>query len=119
MDKKEYFARLNKVKIDNKKTNIMQSMYGTELPVIIKKLISSNKETIFFDDGTRILAFAEIIDSEKDLHIEFKNKGLIPLIDCGDNDFIVYNFNENNYSIFNIVDEVSFKKRNDLKELLL
>ncbi len=119
MDKKAYFDHLTKVKIDNKNVNKIQNLYGVKLPDIIKRLLSSNKSTIFFEDGTRILALVEILDAEKDLHIEFKNKGLIPLADCGDNDFIVYDFKKNKYSIFNIIDEVSFKQRSALKELLL
>ena len=41
----------------------------------------------------------------------------IPLIDCGENDFIVYHFVDKIWSKFNIIDETVFKK-NSLKELL-
>lgn len=43
---------------------------------------------------------------------------MIPVIDCGENDFIVYHTAEGNWSKFNIIEECVFKKRATLGELL-
>ena len=43
---------------------------------------------------------------------------MIPLADCGENDFIVYHFTDGSWSKFNIIDETEFKKRNALDEIL-
>ena len=55
---------------------------------------------------------------KNDLHVSFRDKEIIPLIDCGENDFIVYHFMDKIWSKFNIIDETVFKKKNSLEELL-
>ena len=118
MDKKEYLEWIKRVKIDWEKVEKINGLYGVEMPMIIKQIISESGKSIFFDDGVRILSFEEIVAAEKDLHIEFKAKGMIPIVDCGENDFIVYHFNDNIWSKFNIVDESVFKKKKSIEELL-
>lgn len=118
MTKQEYLEKVLRTVIDDVKVSKVQKVYGCKLPEIIQKIVSTNDETIFFDDDTRILSLNEIIDAEKDLHVDFISKKIIPLADFGENDFIVYHFDDNIWSKFNIVDETMFKKRHDLSELL-
>ncbi len=118
MTKKEYLQRLAAIKVNSKKVKKVETSYGTELPEIIRKIVTSADETIFFDDGFRILSLDEICDAEKDLHVNFKEKGIIPLADCGENDFIVYHFEDEIWSKFNIIDETVFKKKSGFEELL-
>lgn len=114
----EYIDELEKKEIDSKKIKKIQEIYAGELPNIIKKIVSHNSETIFLDEGYRIFSYQEIVDAEHDLHVSFKEKRIIPIVDCGENDFIVYWLDEKIWSKFNIVDEIVFKKRNTLIELL-
>ncbi len=118
MTKSEYIEKISSMKIDDSKVRKVESIYGGGLPEVVKKIVSNNEEAEFFDDGVRIMSFDEILDAEKDLHIEFHSKGLIPLADCGENDFIVYHLKDKIWSKFNIIDETVFKKKNDLSELL-
>ena len=118
MTKKDYLDKVIGYNYDEKKLKIIHEMYSDQLPEILEKIISNSDEAVFFDDGTRILSYSEILDAEKDLHIEFKDKGLIPISDCGDNDFIVYDFINKIWAKFNIADEILFKKRSSLDELL-
>lgn len=118
MTRKEYLRHLTSVKIDVKRVNKVASEYGTELPEIIGKIVSDAKETIFFDDEYRVLSLDEIVEAENDLHVKFKEKGILPLVDCGENDFIVFHFNDDFWSKFNINDETVFQKRDRLEELM-
>lgn len=118
MDKKEYFAKLELVSIDDKKMKTISELYSANLPEVLQKIISYAKDPIFFDDGIRILSYDEMIDAEEDLHIDFKRKGIIPVADCGENDFIVYHYNDSLWSKYNIIDESVFKKRRTIEELL-
>lgn len=118
MKKNEYLNSLEFVAIDAKKIEKIQRTYSVDLPEVIRKMITVANKPLFFDDGTRMLSFEEIVDAEKDLHVAFKEKGIIPLVDCGENDFIVYHFRDRIWSKFNIVDETVFKKKNKLEELL-
>lgn len=119
MTKKEYIESLAGMEIDDVKAKKIEKIYGATLPDSVKKIISSVDNTIFFDDDYRMLSLSEIEDAEKDLHVEFRKKSIIPLVDCGENDFIVYHFNDKFWSKFNIIDETVFKKRNTIEELLM
>lgn len=118
MTGKEYLNSLAGVKLDKGKTDKVASIYSDDLPEILLKIVSSAQEPIFLDDDSRVLSYDEIVDAEKDLHVSFKEKGMIPLVDCGENDFIVYHFKNRIWAKFNIIDETVFKKKNSLEELL-
>lgn len=118
MTKKEYLENIFNATIDNSKVDKIESVYGKNLPDLLKKIISNCEEAVFFDDNVRVLSYMEIIDAESDLHVQFSTKGLIPIVDCGENDFIVYHINDNIWSKFNIVDETVFKKKESLEDLL-
>lgn len=117
MTRKEYLQEISKCKINSDKVGEVERIYGKELPDVIKQMISYSDNSIFFDDGWRTLAFSEIKDAEQDLHVEFVKLGIIPVADCGENDFIVYHFVDVIWSKFNIIDECTFKKKSSLKEL--
>lgn len=118
MTKKEYLEKLRENAIVKDKVGEVRQIYGCELPEIVQRIVSDCEKTIFLDDDMRILSFAEIMEAEQDLHVNFKEKGIIPLIDCGENDFIVYHLKNRIWSKFNIIDETVFKKKNELDELL-
>lgn len=118
MTKKEYLLLLEKGSINSSRIQEVQKIYKNELPEIIKKIVSYSENSIFFDDGYRVLSFQEIIDAEHDLHIGFAEMNIIPIMDCGENDFIVYHLKSNMWSKFNIIDESVFKKKTELNELL-
>lgn len=118
MTKKEYLSALDAVQVEKDKVEQLERQYGFSFPEIVKKVISSAVETIFFDDEGRILSFDEMVDAEADLHVSFSKLGLFPLADTGDNDFIVYHAADGSYSLFNIVDECAFRKRDSLDAIL-
>lgn len=118
MTRSEYISALEGLKIDSSKVSKLEKNYETSFSDVVKKIISNADETIFFDEAFRVLSFDEVEDAEKDLHVDFKNKGIIPLLDCGENDFIVYHFKDDIWSKFNIIDETVFKKKKSLAELL-
>ncbi len=118
MTKKEYFNIISNIETDKSKIERIETLYNRKLPDQLQKIISNSSETVFLDDNTRILSFDEIADAETDLHISFSKKGMIPVADCGENDFIVYHFDDADWSKFNIVDESIFKRKASLDELL-
>lgn len=118
MTKKEYIEKLSEMKIDAAKVDKLEKLYGATFPESVRKIISNNDDTVFFDDDYRILSLSEIEAAEKELHVEFRAKNILPLIDCGENDFIVYHYNDDIWSKFNIIDEVVFKKKDAIEELL-
>ena len=117
MTKKEYLKTLETVKPDRRLINKAQKVYG-ELPEEVQCILSFAKESVFFDDGWRMLSFEEVMDAQKDLHVDFTGNGIIPLADCGENDFIVYHIADGFWSKFNIEDLTVFKKKPRLGDLL-
>ena len=119
MTAKEYLSSLASVKLEKEKVDRIVSLYADNLLEIVQKIVSNSKEAVFLDDDSRVLSYDEIVDAEKDLHVSFKDKGILPLVDCGENDFIVYHFSDKTWSKFNITDETVFRKKNSLEELLI
>ena len=118
MNKQEYLNSIQRCTINEKKIIKISQLYSNELPDLLLKIVSNCDESVFFDDGSRILSFAEILDAERDLNVPFQQKSLIPVADCGDNDFIVYDYKNKVWEKYNIVDETVFKKRCKLEMLL-
>lgn len=105
--------------IDMSKVRMVEDLYKKEIDnKLVMRIISSSEETKFFDDNIRSLSFNEIIEAENDLHVDFKSKGLLPLFDCGDNDFIVYHLYDKTWSKFNITDNTIFKRSISLIDIL-
>ena len=113
----EYLDNLDSLNIDNSKVNIIEEIYSTSLPEDIQRIISNCNKTQFISDY-RLLSFDEIVNAEEDLEVEFTELNLIPVFDCGDNDFAVYHIDTKKWSLFNIIDYTPFKVKESLKELL-
>ena len=60
----------------------------------------------------------EIINASEDLKVDFVTNKMIPLVDCGENDFIVYHFDTKKWSMYNIIDNCAFMERESLEGLL-
>lgn len=116
MTKKEFLSRIKSQKIDFKIVEKIENKYGFEVPEIVQKIISSSVESVFFDDDWRTLSVDEILDASEDLHVNFEDRMLLPIVDTGENDFIVYHAENNTWSKFNIIDESYFKLKDSFYE---
>ena len=119
MTNNEYLKMVQQSELDEDKVRKITDIYSDKLPEIVKKIISCSESGGFLDDELRILSYAEVVNAENDLHVPFKELGIVPLFDSGDNDFIVFDYTNNIWAKFNIVDKILFKKRHSLEELLL
>ena len=118
MNRKEFLHIIEKSKIEEETVSKIENQYRHQVPQVIKEIVSYSQDSVFFEDGYRTLSVSEILEASTDLHIDFVNQGMIPIIDCGENDFIVYHFEESLWSKFNIIDEKKKKKRTSLTDLL-
>lgn len=117
MNKHEFLSSIADIKVNTKKISVVEATYEGKFDDIVNRIISACDKTLFIDD-IRLLTYNEILDAEEDLRINFIQLQLIPIFDCGDNDFIVYHISKNHWSLFNIVDECCFKEKKTLEELL-
>lgn len=118
MKRAEYLEKIETTGVDQEAVSKIEMLYGQAIPMYIQKMASLSAESIFFDDGYRTLSLTEILDAEQDLHVDFVGQNMIPLLDCGDNDFVVYLFHDELWSKFNIVDACFFKRRASLRDLI-
>lgn len=103
-----------KVKIDAEKVKKVEEAYGIKAPDALKRMVSKCGRT--FDDYIsnsyqncfRILTFDEVVDPSENiegLKMDFKKKNCVPIADCMNNDYIVYNYKNNTWMWIN--DEAS------------
>ncbi len=111
------FKQISATEPNNSIAAKLNEVYDVKMPKMIVQLVTLFEKGGFVEDY-RFLSLNEIVYAEDDLHIPFKRICIIPLIDCGDNDFIVYNFAEDVWLRYNIVEEVAFAKKKTLSEML-
>ena len=109
---------VTETEIDKEKVDKVQALYEDQFPEFVQRFISFVGTTIFLDNDYRLLSYEEILNAEKELHVDFGNKQILPLIDCGENDFISYGTHEDIWFTYNIVEDVKFRVRDNLEDLL-
>lgn len=66
----------------------------------------------------RFMGLEEILQAGPLLHIDFIAKGLLPIFDCYENDFICYKVDGEGYCVLNIIDETEFFHSSSISDLL-
>ncbi len=116
MTKEQFLNMLSEQEVYSKSIERIEAKYDAHFPDAVMRIISCAKESIFVDNGYRILSNEEVLLAEQELHVAFKEKGILPLVDCGENDFIVFHYKDGFWSKFNITDEAVFKKKKAFEE---
>ncbi|UVI31966.1 hypothetical protein [Paenibacillus spongiae] len=66
----------------------------------------------------RFLGLDEIIHAEAYLHVDFAGRGLLPLFDLYENDFICYRIQDRQFCVFNIIDYSQFGQSGSVIDVL-
>lgn len=118
MTKQEYLDSVMKCPENVERIKMISAVYGTEISGIISKIISFSDSADFIAEERRAFSYSEIVNASKEYDKDFKTLGIIPIIDAYDNDLIVYVIAEKTWAKFSLSEDVLFKKRNTLKEVL-
>lgn len=112
----EYLAEIASVATDAEISAKLNAYYAAEVPSIVLKIISGKRNGEFFDsdDTCRLLSLDEILNAETELKANFRGLGLIPLLDCGDNNFVCYCLSERNWVKFNVIDSSVFARKPEI-----
>lgn len=118
MDIISYLKNILEKNIDSNQLNDIEKFYDTKLNGEALKISNSLGDEIFFGGKTflKLLSKQEVLDATSDLNVSFKEKSLIPMFDSGDNDYIVFSFDEKCWYKYNIVDDVLFCKHYSIME---
>jgi bacterioferritin (cytochrome b1) len=115
---KEFIKQLNNIPVVENIVAAIQEKYHCDLCVEAKRIVSFSPDGYFFDDENlyRILAVDEIIKATEELHVDFIQKKLLPLIDTGENNFIAFDCEKDGWCKFNIVDEAKYHEAVSISE---
>jgi len=115
----ELLSGLKKGNVVNTSFTSIETKYGVIFPIEIRKIISFCQEGIFLEGSPfcRLLSNDEILNADEYLHVDFASLGIIPIFDTGDNDFVVFDYKNNKWMKFNIVDESKWGKKDTIEEL--
>lgn len=120
MNRKDYLDKVNQIHIDKGVEKKIISAYGNHVPEFIIKAYSYSQAPELFDENeSRTLSLNEIVNAEKDFCVSFNSVGIIPFIEVGCDDYIVYDINMEKWCLYNIIDEVLFDRTECFSELFL
>ena len=119
MNRNEYLNSINDVEINIDVKEKMEKVFGNVPEEILKILTKSPSVELFDDNESRTLALIEILNAEQDYGVPFQSNKLIPIVDKGNNDFIVYDGNTSKWAIYNIIDAVVFAQKETFEEIFL
>lgn len=118
MEKLDFLSKCKEVKLDNQRIREIESFYGVSIPDYVRKHVSYVSDPIFIDEtDVKIMYYEEILANGL-VDFDFRGLKMIPLIDKGDLDYIVYNFEKGNYQVFNLSDEDYYLESNQIEKLL-
>ncbi len=117
MLKNEFLEAVEDAVIDKAVVARIEKTYGAIESNEVRKILSLTSEPISVGD-LRLLSTVEIADFEDIANVDLASKGLLPLFDAFDNDFVVYKLEEGSWSMFNIVDCIEFKEAGSLGDYL-
>ena len=118
MNKSDYLDAASKWEIVDERVRTVGKAYSGRIPELLQRIVSHSDEPHFFDDGSHVLSLAEMLGTEETLGISFSDKHLVPVVDCCDGDYIVYDYDKEVWAIYNMIDEVVFRQGDSLIELL-
>ena len=104
---------------DEARYSVVEKHYGVNLEDDVRRVCSLNPPPFWEGrEVCRVLSLPEIVHAESELHVAFGSLGLVPILDRGDNNFVVYNVRIHQWAMFNIIDEVMWYQGKPLEELL-
>jgi len=116
MKLRDALVKLDKVEIDKASVSKIETLYKTQFPSGVQKVISLNKEGVSYDDKSVFngLSANAILNAYNDLYIDFVSLNLVPLFDIGDNEYIVYDLKKRCYAIYDISDDDEYSEESEL-----
>lgn len=118
MTNEEFFTKITNAAINEEFVNRVENKFGCNLPELVKRIISISEKQLFFGEEKRLMSLTEIENASEQLHVDFKKRNLIPIVDAYENDFICFNYKTNKWCYFNVNDRLCFSENPVLNSLL-
>ena len=118
MDIKQYIELIKTNEINQDFVKSVEKLYKHILTEELKHIVSVVMDDYFISQNCRVLSATEILRTEYFTGVDFTELAMIPIVDCKDDDYIVYNFATQRFEMYNIYDEVSFREADNLETLI-
>ena len=118
MDIKQYIELIKSNEVNQDFVASVENLYGITLNEELKHIVSVVMDDYFISQNCRVLSATELLRTENYTGVDFTELGMIPLVDCKDDDYIIFNFATQKYELYNIYDEVSFREADSLESLI-
>ncbi len=120
MYRKEFYDKVKAAAENKAVKEKLEAVYGEIVPDEIVSILSLfSKPELFDENESRTLSVNEVMHAEEDLQVPFKTNYLVPIVDIGNNDYIVYNGEKRVWCIYNILDEILYDESKSFEELFL
>lgn len=116
----DIILNINSVKKNENLIKQVETNYKCKLNDFASRVLSIIDNGLPFDESDCLYKVSDgmIIAASDEMLIDFANIHLIPVFDLNDNDYICYDFENDKWCCFNIVDEIRFRENMELKDLL-
>ena len=97
----------------------LKHKYSISFPESIGKILSALPQGGFLegDDFCRVMSSSEIVSANETLHTDFVGKKLLPILDLGDNIFVVFDSNRQEFGRFSLNDELVYWRSCTLNDI--
>lgn len=115
----EIICNADNVEIDDDFVNQIENVYSCKLPENVKHILCIPENEENYDERLILQKLSNdmILEATEEMNSDFIGNHLIPLFDCGDNDYICYNYENGIWCMFNIVNDLVFNRNQTLLDL--
>ena len=120
MTKQEFSDAIQTIATNTSLVGAVERKYNVSLPENVGKVLSILPHGGFLDgnDLCRVMSSSEIVSANENLHTDFVSMKLLPMLDLGDNVFVVFDFNRQEFGRFSLNDELVYKRSATINEIL-
>ncbi len=106
----DFFQKIKNQKIDESKVEQVLEVYGGKLSEEAQRIVSicGDDSLEFKDCKFRLLSLDEILNAEDVFDVFFLEYSLIPFVDCGDGNLIVYDIDNSYWTMYRICTQCDF-----------
>ena len=107
-------------KIDQKFIAEVEKVYMCKLPEMVKHILCIPDSPDGYEERPHSMHKLQndmILEASEEMSCDFVAHHLLPVFDMFDNDYICYDYANNMWCMFNIVDELAFNEQKELLDL--
>lgn len=97
----------------------LKCKYGVSFPESIGRILAVLPQGGFLegDDFCRVMSSSEIVSANETLHTDFVGKKLLPILDLGENIFVVFDSSRQEFGRFSLNDDLVYWRSKKLNEI--